>query len=198
MAGAVDGVPAGIGAPTQYGPGVRALASYLLVGQYLPLARTTELLTELVGAPISQGSLAGWYLDAATGLDPLLDTVTAGLQAAPVLGADETGIWVGGALAWVHAARTDDLTLSTVSAGRGVEAMREAGVLPALSSETVLVHDFWAPYWTFDLTHAVCGAHLGRELVTAGEVDGQAVREVRNVRTLALDRENPVRDHENV
>ena len=59
MAGASDGVPAGVGAPTQYGPGVRSLASYLLAGQYLPLARTSELLTELVGAPISQGSLAG-------------------------------------------------------------------------------------------------------------------------------------------
>ena len=174
MAGASDGVPAGVGAPTQYGPGVRSLASYLLAGQYLPLARTSELLTELVGAPISQGSLAGWYTDAAAGLDPFLDAVTAGLQAAPVLGADETGIRVDGALAWVHAARTDDLTLYTVSARRGVEAMREAGVLGALSSDSVLVHDFWAPYWTFDVTHAVCGAHLGRELVAAGEVDGQA------------------------
>lgn len=167
-------VPTGVGAPVQYGPGVRALASYLLAGQYLPLARTAELLTELVGAPISQGSLAGWYLDAAAGLDPFLDAVTAGLQTTPVLGADETGIRVEGALAWVHAARTDALTLYTVSARRGVEAMREAGVLPALAPETVLVHDFWAPYWTFNLTHAVCGAHLGRELVAAGEVDGQA------------------------
>jgi len=167
-------VPAGVGAPTQYGPGVRALSSYLLAGQYLPLARTAELLTELVGAPISQASLAGWYTEAAAGLDPFLTAVTAGLQAAPVLGADETGIRVDGALAWVHAARTDDLTLYTVSPRRGVEAMRDAGVLPVLTPDTVLVHDFWAPYWTFDVTHAVCGAHLGRELVAAGEVEGQA------------------------
>ncbi|HEX7537354.1 MAG TPA: IS66 family transposase [Dermatophilaceae bacterium] len=167
-------VPDGVGAPTQYGPGVRALASYLLAAQHLPLARTAELLTELVGAPISQGSLAGWYLDAAAGLEPFLDTVIAGLRAAPVLGADETGIRLDGALAWVHAARTDELTLYTVSARRGVEAMREAGVLPALSADTVLVHDFWAPYWTFHVAHAVCGAHLGRELAAAGEVDGQA------------------------
>ena len=102
-----------------------------------------------------------------------MDTVAAGLRAAPVLGADETGIRVEGALAWVHAARTDDLTLYTVSARRGVQAMREAGVLAALSADTVLVHDFWAPYWTFEVTHAVCGAHLGRELVAAAEVDGQ-------------------------
>src|SRR5664280_1861342 len=35
-------------------------------------------------------------------------------------------------------------------------------------------HDFWAPYWHFDVTHAVCGAHLGRELAAAANVDGQA------------------------
>ena len=167
-------VPTGVGAPTQYGPGVRALANYLLAGQYLPLARTSELLTELVGAPISQGSLASWHTDAAASLEPFVEAVTAGLQAAPVLGADETGIRVDGALAWVHAARTDELTFYTVSKRRGVEAMNDAAVLPALAPDTVLVHDFWSPYWTFDVTHAVCGAHLGRELVAAGEADGQA------------------------
>src|SRR5450756_1672689 len=52
--------PAGVTAPAQYGPGVRALATYLLAGQHLPLARTGELLAELIGASVSQGSLVGW------------------------------------------------------------------------------------------------------------------------------------------
>lgn len=166
--------PAGVGAPAQYGPGVRALATYLLAGQHLPLARTAELLSELVGAPVSEGSLAGWYAEAAAGLDPFLDTVTTGLTGAAVVGADETGARVDGGLAWIHAARTDALTLYTVSAKRGVEAMREAGVLPALGRDAVLVHDFWGPYWSFDVVHAVCGAHLLRELAAAADVDGQA------------------------
>lgn len=80
--------PAGVGAPTQYGPGVRALATYLLAGQHLPLARTGELLTELLGAPVSEGSLAGWYTAAADAVEPVLATVTAGLADAEVLGAD--------------------------------------------------------------------------------------------------------------
>lgn len=168
------GMPAGVGAPVQYGPGVRGLATYLLAGQYLPLARTAELLTELLGAPISQGSLASWYAQAAAGLDGFDQTVKTTLACAPVLGADETGIRVAGALAWVHAARTGTLTRYTVSTRRGLEAMEEAAVLPALSADTVLVSDFWAPYWRFDVLHAVCGAHLGRELVAAAEVPGQA------------------------
>ncbi|MDQ6741052.1 MAG: transposase [Actinomycetota bacterium] len=166
-------VPAGVCAPAQYGSGVRGLATYLLAGQYLPLARTAELLTELFGARISQGSLAQWYADAADGLDGFDETLKTALSCAPVLGADETGIRVEGDLAWVHAARTDSLTRYTVSARRGAEAMKEAGLLPALSPDTVLVTDFWAPYWNFDVLHAVCGAHLGRELVAAAEVPGQ-------------------------
>jgi transposase len=166
--------PAGVGGPAQYGAGVRGLGVYLLAGQHLPLARTGQLLGELVGAPVSEGSLAGWYADAAAGLDGFDAVLRDGLAGADVLGADETGIRVDGALAWVHAARTDTLTRYTVSARRGVEAMHAAGVLPALGSDTVLVTDFWSPYWAFDVVHAVCGAHVGRELVAAAEVAGQA------------------------
>lgn len=165
--------PAGVGAPAQYGPGVRGLGTYLLAGQHLPLARTAELLGEVLHAPVSEGSLASWYTDAAAGLDRFCDAVTSQLVDAEVVGADETGIRVDGRLAWLHAARTDRLTYYTVSAKRGAQAMREAGVLPALSPEQVLVTDFWAPYWSFNLTHAVCGAHLGRELAAAAEVEGQ-------------------------
>ena len=86
---------------------MRALAVYLLAGQHLPLARTGGLLAELVGAPVSDGSLAGWYADAAAGLDGFDAALREGLAGAPVLGADETGIRVEGSLAWVHAARTD-------------------------------------------------------------------------------------------
>lgn len=174
LRGGDDGRRAGRGAragPVRPGgAGVRDLP----VAQHLPLARTAELLTELLGAPISQGSLAGWYAEAAAGLEGVDEVLRDALAGADVLGADETGIRVEGALAWVHAARTETLTRYTVSGKRGVPAMIEAGVLGALGPDTLLVTDFWAPYWTFDLTHAVCGAHLGRELVSAAELADQS------------------------
>ena len=166
-------VPAGVGGPVQYGPAVRGFATYLVAGQFLPLARTAELLSEVLGAPISQATVHHWTVAAAAGLDPFLEVLTDRLRAAPVLGADETGIRVDGALAWVHTARTEDLTLYTVSTKRGVEAMTTAGVLNALPSTTVLVHDGWKPYWKLPVLHGLCGAHLGRELVAASEVEGQ-------------------------
>jgi transposase len=42
----VASAPAGVNAPAQYGSGLRGLASYLLVAQHLPLARTAELFAE--------------------------------------------------------------------------------------------------------------------------------------------------------
>ncbi|WP_427017488.1 DUF6444 domain-containing protein [Pseudarthrobacter sp. P1] len=91
-------VPAGVGAPAQYGPRVRALGVYLLTVQHLPLKRTAELISDLVGAPVSQGSLVSWQAEAAAGLDGFDEALVRGLSAADVLGADETGIRVDGKL----------------------------------------------------------------------------------------------------
>jgi hypothetical protein len=37
----------------------------------------------------------------------------------------------------------------------------------------VAVHDGWAPYWRYDVTHALCGAHLLRELEGVADGPGQ-------------------------
>ena len=50
--------------------------------------------------------------------------------------------------------------------------MDAAGVLPWLVG--VAVHDGWAPYWRYqDVRHALCGAHLLRELEAITEEPGQ-------------------------
>jgi transposase len=84
---------------------------------------------------------------------------------------DETGARVAGRLHWVHSASTSLLTLLTVHAKRGKVAMDQAGVLPGFAG--VAVHDGWAPYWRYEVTHALCGAHLLRELEGVAEGPGQ-------------------------
>ncbi|WP_427019160.1 IS66 family transposase (plasmid) [Pseudarthrobacter sp. P1] len=145
----------------------------MLSVQHLPLKRTAELMSDVVRAPVSQGSLVSWQAGAAAALDGFDEALARGLSRAPVLGADETGIRVDGKLAWVHAARTEKLTRYTVSPKRGYQGMEDAGVLTALKPDTVLTTDFFAPYWRLNVIHAVCGAHLSRELVATAEVDGQ-------------------------
>jgi hypothetical protein len=81
---------------------------------------------------------------------------------------DETGGRIDGRLSWIHSASTETLTLLCAHRKRGVEAMRDAGVLPVFRG--VAVHDGWAPYRNFEeALHALCGAHHLRELTAAHE-----------------------------
>jgi transposase len=146
-----------------YGPGLRALVAYLCVHQHLPVDRAAQLLADVLGAPVATGTLAAVLAEGAAGLGGFLEAVRAQLAAAPVAHFDETGARVAGRLHWVHSASTSGLSLFTVHPKRGKVAMDIAGVLPGFGG--VAVHDGWAPYWRYqDLTHALCGAHLLREL----------------------------------
>src|SRR5512144_232970 len=171
MAGAADGVPAGAGAPAQYGPGIRAAASYLVAGQHLPYERAAATLADLLGAPVSPGSVAAWVAEVAADLGEFTAAVRDQLAGRAVVNFDETGLRVDGKLSWVHSASADTLTLYTRHDRRGVEAMTAAGVLPAFRG--VAVHDGWKPYRRYDVTHALCNAHHLRELTGVAEHGGQ-------------------------
>ncbi len=155
-----------------YGPGVRALVCYLCVHQHLPVDRAAQLLGDVLGASVATGTLAAVLAEGAAGLAGFAEVVRQGLAAASVAHFDETGARVAGRLHWVHSASTSLLTLFTVHAKRGQQAMAAAGVLPGFAG--VAVHDGWAPYWRFEhATHALCGAHLLRELEAIADEPGQ-------------------------
>ena len=155
-----------------YGPGVRALVCYLCVHQHLPVDRAAQLLADVLGAPVATGTLASVVAEGAGRLAGFVEVVRAGLAAAPVAHFDETGARVAGRLHWVHSASTSLLTLLTVHARRGKVAMDQAGVLPRFAG--VAVHDGWAPYWRYEhVRHALCGAHLLRELDGVSDEPGQ-------------------------
>jgi transposase len=102
--------PAEATAPTCYGPNVTALAVYLLTYQHIPVARTAQLLQDLVGLPVSTGWVAGALTPVAANLDGFAQQVEDALRAAPVAHFDETGIRVAGKNWWLHVACTLLLT----------------------------------------------------------------------------------------
>lgn len=160
--------PAGVGAPTQYGPGVRALGVYLCVFQHLPYDRAAQALADIAGAAVSTGTLTTWITVAAGGLCDFDERLRGLLAAAPVAHFDETGARIAGRLGWVHSASTDELTRYTAHARRGRQAIDAAGVLPAF--EGVAVHDGWAPYRNYPgCDHGLCNVHHLRELQAASE-----------------------------
>jgi hypothetical protein len=155
-------VPEGVGAPVQYGPGVRAVGAYLVGYQHRPYERAAETLADLLGVGLSVGTLVSMVNATARRLDPFLDTVRDAISAAPVAHFDETGLRVAGAGGWVHSASTETLSLFTVHHRRGAEAMHAAGVLPTFAG--VAVHDGFTPYRRFGAAHQLCNAHHLREL----------------------------------
>jgi transposase len=155
--------PDGVAAPVSYGPRIAALIVYLYVGQFLSKKRTAQAIAELFGVPVSEGTVAAATRRAAEDLDVFTDQVRHRIAAAELAHFDETGFRVDGRLAWLHSASTSAYSLLTVHRRRGTEAMTAAGVLPAFTGTAV--HDAWAPYDTYTAaTHALCNAHLLREL----------------------------------
>ena len=84
---------------------------------------------------------------------------------------DETGERICGKRWWIHVASTDLLTLLYSHDKRGSLATEDMGVLPGYSG--VLVHDRWSSYWNYACTHALCGAHLCRDLTAVAGIASQ-------------------------
>lgn len=165
--------PPDITETVQYGPNVRALGVHLTQGQMLPYARAAELISELYGLPVSPATLLAWVGEASAALQGTADVIAYQLHHAPVLCADESGLRVDGKLHWLHVAATATMTWYGRHEKRGVEAMAAHGILPKRLG--VLVHDCWSPYWKLDDdgVHALCNAHLLRELTYVQQLTGQ-------------------------
>ena len=161
--------PDGVTAPVQYGPRLMGTGIYLWHGQFLSRDRACRALGEMFGCAPSPGALASAARKTAGLLAPALAAITGHLIACEVVHFDETGFRTAGRLAWVHSASWDKFVLVTVHAKRGKDGMKAAGVLPFFRG--IAVHDAWAPYDTFgDVAgHALCGAHVLRELVAVTE-----------------------------
>jgi hypothetical protein len=161
--------PDGVNAPVQYGPRIMGTGIYLWHGQFLSRDRACRALAEMFGCAPSPGALAAAARKTAGFLAPALAAITRHLISAEVVHFDETGFRTAGKLAWVHSASAGKFALFTVHAKRGKDGMKAAGVLPHFAG--IAVHDAWAPYDTFGNVagHALCGAHVLRELVAVTE-----------------------------
>lgn len=161
--------PREVKAAVQYGTGVWARAVYLVNYQLLPYRRAGELLRDFFSCPISPGSLRRIIaVCSARALLPEVE-IKNRLKRSEVIHADETGLRVAGEGRFVHVASTAGLTHYSCDRRRGKSAMDEVGILPAFKG--VSVHDGWPAYhYYYQCRHALCGAHLLRELIYIEEI----------------------------
>jgi transposase len=135
--------PTAIKAPAQYGESVLSRALYLHLYQLLPVARTQEAMRDLFGCDISQASIQRAARLCADKLIRCEQRIKAAIRDSAVIGADETGIRINGAGAWVHVARTDALTHLASHSKRGKAAFDAIGILNQYKG--TLVRDGWFP-----------------------------------------------------
>ena len=155
-------LPAFVNSLVQYGPGLKGLMVYLMEGQLLPSERARELLKEVIGCEISEATLYNTRLRCYEQLAAVEAYIKLGIQNAPVVHFDETGLRVKSKLMWLHVACTGWLTAYFIDSKRGQLAMDAIDILP--NFEGVSVHDGLASYGKYNSTHALCNAHHLREL----------------------------------
>lgn len=159
--------PAGVDVPVCYGPNLRAIAVYLVVFQHVPVERAARLIADLTGAAPSTGWVSAQVARTAEALAEVEKLIKTLIALAAVIGVDETSVNVAGDKQWLHVARTDLLTAYHLHESRGRVAVSEFGVLPGYAG--TVVHDALAVYDCYPATHALCGAHLLRELTAVAE-----------------------------
>lgn len=163
--------PAGVEAPVQYGPKLRALAVYLHEYQLVPLGRVSELLSDLYGCQISEGTLVTWVELAAERLAPTVGRIADWLSVGPLQHADETGMRIAGKQRWLHVNSTRFLTHLAWHAKRGRQALSAIGIWPRFRGRAM--RDRWASYDHYQCALSICGAHLVRACVYVDEQEQQ-------------------------
>ena len=163
--------PAGITRPAQYGSNLKSQSVYMSQQQLIPYERVQDYFSSQCGIGISTGSLFNFNKEAYRLLEEFENITKRHLTAADVLHADETGININGKLRWLHSNSNDLWTLFFPHDKRGMDAMKDMGVLEHFRG--ILCHDHWWPYFRLECEHALCNAHIVRELERAWEQDGQ-------------------------
>ena len=147
----------------QYGPNLKGMATYLQNYQLLPYQRTKELFKDFFGVQLSQGTLYNIGKTAYEKLESFKDRLKELLTYCLVVGFDETGFRVLATRIWLHSYSTEKYAYYEVHAKRGQEAMDDIGILPDFKG--IAVHDFWKSYYTYCCKHALCNAHILRDLI---------------------------------
>lgn len=165
--------PSGVPAPVQYGDRVHALVSLLNVEQSMPVGRIGELFASLTGYELNENTVSTSLQRMYGKLADDESVIKEQALSSPVAHADESGARVAGKLHWAHNFVCGLFTYLFVHEKRGAQALY-SGQSIAQNYTGTLVHDCWASYFRLpNARHALCGAHLLRELRGLSENHGR-------------------------
>ncbi len=159
--------PEGVTQPVQYGTQISSWVIYFSHYQLLPYKRLQEMMKDVFGVALSQGTISNLQKRCYNQLENFEESTRKLLINAEVAHFDETGMRVNKHLHWMHVACTDSLSLYHLDPKRGAIAMDTMGILPEFSGRAI--HDHLSAYYLYDCDHGLCNAHHIRELIYALE-----------------------------
>ena len=156
--------PKQVPAYVQYGARVRSLAVLLNVGFKLSHSRIRQFFGDVFGYHLNESTQISSNKKCYHALSQSEEMIKQKLLDSPVNHFDETGLRVAGKTHWLHNCSNESYTYWFIHSKRGKIALRdEPSLIP--NYEGWAVHDCWPSYFHFDqCKHAICGAHLLREL----------------------------------
>jgi len=163
-ASATVAFPEQVVAPVQYGSGVKALAVLLNISYKIPLQKINNLFADLFGYALNESTIVSATHSCYANLAQTQQVIKERLGQSAVAHFDETGLRVAGKLHWLHSCSNQALTYLFIHPKRGGKALADASSrLPTYQGWAL--HDCWPSYFHFHTCkHALCGAHLLREL----------------------------------
>jgi len=156
--------PADVTSATQYGPRLQTMSVLFNNVYCIPRNKIQQIFKDLYGVTLNEGTLQNQQQLAYQALAEDEAYIKLRLSQDQVVHFDETGFYVNKERYWEHVASNERYTYLFVHCKRGVAAHEKPlSFLPDFKNWAI--HDCWTSYFLFNLCqHAVCGAHLLREL----------------------------------
>ena len=154
--------PEGVEREVQYGNQLKSLVVTFNQYHMIPMGRCAEIVSDMFDINLSTGSVANFQSQLAKQLELFTVAVKEKLKTLELAHSDETGIQTQTENRWIHAVCSEHFTYLMLHEKRGMDAIKDMGVLEDFQG--TLVHDCWRSYFSLSCEHALCGAHLVREL----------------------------------
>ena len=146
----------------QYGLGIKAGIINFLAVEMMSFNRVAKHFKGILGRLISEATMLKSLILLGEKLKDWEQKVKDDLLKAPVIYVDETSMRVNKKNHWIHTASYGDSVLQTIHPKRGVEGIKDMGLLDDYGG--IIVHDCWSSYFTFEnVKHGLCCVHLMRE-----------------------------------
>ena len=184
--------PADVKSRVSYGEGVQSIGVLLTGYANVSYGKTQKIMNDVLEVPISTGTLVNHTKEFAVKSESVLTEIADSVKSGETANFDETSVRVNGKNHWVHTAGNSEATYNTVHESRGTGGTDDNGVLKEFKG--IAVHDCLPQYFKYDnCTHAVCNAHLVREL--QGVIDNTKQVWATDMQTLLRDTKKSVDEH---